>query len=1111
MLLLDLRKKILALGDNATLDNIILEANALETVGREMEGFSTPSCSSMQISNSVNKVFQDTSKFDCSCCGRKGHLPKDKSCPARNKDCLKCGRKGHFQICCRTKVNRKRNVGFNRYKNNKKPRTEETDYVFHIDDDCLVQCKIGNVPIELLIDSGSKSNLITGDSWEFLKENKVHVWNQIKNPEKCFVAYASNTPLTVLGAFDAEISIGDQTKRSTFYVIKNGSKNLLGKETAMALGVLKIGLEINSIEVFPKFKDVLIDIPIDKNIKPVCQPYRRIPIPLEAKVEKKINELIELDIIEPVNGPSRWVSPMVPILKQNGDIRICIDMRRANTAIIRENHPLPTMNGLLPHLRKAKLFSRLDIKNAFHQVEISPESREITTFITNKGLFRYKRLLFGISCAPELFQKIMERILMGLKGVISFIDDIVIFGSNETEHDNNLDATLKRLKENYVLLNSDKCAFKIKEITFLGHVLSSKGVRPLDNYIESIRTFRAPKTIEELQSFLGLINFIGKWIPHLATLTEPFRKLLRLKLSKTATIANYWTSAQKKCFLKLKDQLSLIRSLGYYDSEERTQVFADASPVGLGAVLVQINQEGSRIIAFGNKSLSDCEKRYCQTEKEALALVWAVEHFRIYLFGKTFELVTDHKPLEAIFGPNSKPCARIERWVLRLQSYKFKVVYKPGKNNIADPLSRLCIVNSEKTNFDSDEYVHSIVQFTCPVAISLNQIKECSKSDHEISKVKRGLYENVWDDCVKKFRMFENELCFYDNILLRGNKIVIPVQLRKAVLEAAHEGHPGIAAMKARLRTKVWWPNIDTEAEKIVKNCKGCTLVSAPNPPNPIKRREFPAGPWIDVATDFMGPLPNGYHLFVIVDYYSRYKEIKIMKTITAADTIRVLREVFSRLGNPVSITADNGKQFSCSEMRSFCSERAIILHHTIPYWPQQNGEVERQNKDILKRLKISHSLKKDWITELQNYLVMYNSTPHSTTGKTPAELFFNRQFRDKIPSLIGQDYRGLDGEVRDKDHMQKEIGKEYANKKRKAKENDLDRGDKVYVKNLIKHNKLTSDFGTVPYTVVNKKGGDIELENSENGERLRRNVVHLKRVEGEWQVCKSPNTKNIE
>ncbi|CAK1594433.1 unnamed protein product [Parnassius mnemosyne] len=847
----ELRKKILTMGDDVTLDKVVIEAKTLEAVNHQLESYERKEKTS-EI-NSVTSKSNDTSKwgntemrsgnFKCGRCGKATHNIQDPKCPAKEKKCHGCGKVGHYQRCCKTKLNRfKRKIEHEqeediRNNRNKRPRKDssvntlednDSQYIFNVNDDATIKCDVGGVEFHMLIDSGCKSNLITDKAWEYLKIHKVSCKNQTKKPNKILLAYGSSIPLDVKGSFETEIKTNGKTDPCSIYVIKNGSRNLLGKDSAIRLGVLKVGVSINHVDQelskqFPKFKGILVEIPINKSIKPVIQPYRRIPIPIEENIKRKIKELLDADIIEEVDEPSLWVSPIVPILKDNGDIRLCVDMRRANTAILRENHPLPSMDHLLPKIRKAKYFSKLDIKNAFHQVELHPNSRYLTTFVTSSGLYRYKRLMFGVSCAPELFQKILEKMIIKCEGVINFIDDILIWGSSGEEHDLRLSQVLDVLNENNVLLNKDKCLYKVQKVKFLGHELTPEGVTPLPKYIKSIQEFRVPNTIEELQSFLGLVNYINKWIPKLATINEPLRELLRIKLGKKANIEKYWTKKQDHAFKCLKERLTKIETLGYYDVKDKTQVIADASPVGLGAVLVQIDERGPRIIGYGNRTLTDCERKYSQTEKEALALVWAVEHFNTFLFGKEFDLITDHKPLEFLFSPKSKPCARVERWVLKLQAYRYKIKYKPGNTNIADPLSRLC----KETNVQPirDDHICQIVQLAKPHAISMRDIILQSGSDLEITNVKNGLYKNQWDESVKTFKIFEDELCFYDNILLRGNKIVIPNKLRQQVLVAAHEGHPGIVSMKERLRAKVWWPKIDKDVEMLVKSCKGCTLV----------------------------------------------------------------------------------------------------------------------------------------------------------------------------------------------------------------------------------------------------------------------------------------------
>ncbi|XP_030767526.1 uncharacterized protein K02A2.6-like [Sitophilus oryzae] len=483
---LELRKKILAVGDSMTLEMIINEANSLESVTRQLGEFSgNPDTLTQDINLLQHKPSGSRREEEfCRRCGSTKHSSTSLNCPAVNQECGKCGFKGHFMSQCRTAPGKRKNKRLNvipqkrqsKFKKAKMSNAhaieenseDEGDYVFHIDQDDTLSCKIGGVNIDMLIDSGSKCNLLSLDAWQYLKRERVQVHNQVKNPDKIFLAYASKAPLTVVGSFEAFIDVGNQPIKAVFYVIKNGNKNLLGKRTAIELGVLKIGLHnVNATtSPFPKFKDTVVDIPIDETIQPVSQPYRRVPIPLEEKINRKLKELIDLDIIEEVAGSSKWVSPIVPVLKDNGEVRICLDMRRANSAIMRENHPLPTMDQLLPKFRGAKIFSKLDIKNAFHQIEISPASRHITTFISSKGLLRYKRLMFGISCAPEIFQKLLERVLAKCDGVVNFIDDILIFGATLEEHNMRLNNVLTTLDQNNILLNKDKCMFRLRSVEF---------------------------------------------------------------------------------------------------------------------------------------------------------------------------------------------------------------------------------------------------------------------------------------------------------------------------------------------------------------------------------------------------------------------------------------------------------------------------------------------------------------------------------------------------------------------------------------------------------------------------------------------------------------------
>ncbi|XP_050337769.1 uncharacterized protein K02A2.6-like [Bactrocera neohumeralis] len=550
----------------------------------------------------------------------------------------------------------------------------------------------------------------------------------------------------------------------------------------------------------------------------------------------------------------------------------------------------------------------------------------------------------------------------------------------------------------------------------------------------------------------------------MADTTEPLRKLLKLD---TKFI---WGPTQQNAFAKLKHLLSNIPTLSYFDPSNKTRVIADASPVALGAVLIQFNSNNEpNIISFASKSLSEVEKRYSQTEKESLALVWAVERFYYYLVRLDFELVTDQKPLETIFKPTSKPPARIERWLLRLQSFKFKVIYRSGKENIADSLSRLWKLERAKSFGDNvEKSIFHIISNSTPTALTISEISEKGSRDEEMIEAMEYIKCDSWpSNTINRYFPFRHELTTVGDIILRGTRVVIPTDLRAKVLELAHEGHPGESAMKRRLRAKVWWPLIDREVETFVKNCRDCLMVSRPNNPAPMQRHVFPNGPWQCVATDLLGPLPNNEYLLVLIDYYSRYQEIKFLRKITSDEIINAFQAIFCRLGLPKSLRADNGRQFISTEFRKYCKYNNITLITTPPYWPQTNGEVENMNKSLVKRLKIAHSKKLNYLKELENFILMYNVTPHGTTGSAPTELMFNRTIRDKIPGMQDISDDILDSAARDLDMINKQKGKRKGDTTRRAKPSDIKPGDKVLLRNVVASHKLTPTFDSTEYEVV--------------------------------------------
>jgi transposase InsO family protein len=1059
----------------------------------------------------------------CFNCNRTGHFAKDTICPARDEKCNECGIRGHFSVCCRkknSKVPQERNQERDESRKKKAYQVDEEDnqrtreeYAFVVEEGQSsageITLMVGGVQLDgVLIDSGASCNVIGYETWSNLKKKNINC-QSTKSAKKLF-AYGQKEPIEVAGTFVAEIVCEASGEKSVdeFTVIKGAGKPLLGKSTAEKLKVLHVGplngLQVCSIategsdmdirqeyaDLFVgvgKLKNYQLKLHINKDVKPVAQGVRRLPFGLRDKVDGKLDDLLAKDIIEEVpNSPTEWVSPLVVVPKPDGDVRVCIDMRKANEAIVRERHPIPTIEEILYDLNGATVFSKLDLKWGFHQIELEEQSRDITTFVTHRGLYRYKRLMFGITSAPEKYQKIISDVIRGCEGVAHIADDLIVYGGDLQEHERNLHAVLQRLKDSGMTLNGDKCQFRLPKLTFFGHELSNQGVTPSEEKIAAVVNARAPRNISEVRSFVQLVQYSAKFIPNFSQEAEPLRKLLR------QGHPFVWGIEQQRAFDKLKQLMSTSKSLAYFRNDCKTRIIADAGPEGLGAVLLQLHGEEWRAISYASRNLTEVERRYAQTEKEALALVWACERFNLYVYGREFELETDHKPLQCIFGKSSKPSARIERWVLRLQCHRYNVVYRPGNTNIADALSRLNQPKPKDLSSETEEMIRFVVQESTPVALTPREIERESDKDPELASIRHFIQTGDWSNCkMPSYLCVKNELCVMGKLVLRGDRIVIPRSLRETVLKSAHEGHQGIVKTKSRLRTKVWWPKLDVDAEKMCKSCSGCQVVGQFSPPEPMMRTEPPMGPWQDIAIDLMGPMPTGESLLVVVDYYSRFYEVVIMRSTTTQKVTVALSDIFARFGFPHSLKSDNGPQFVSEEFRRYLLENGIEHRKSPPLWPQANGEVERQNRTLLKALKVAEAEGKKWQEELPKFLLAYRSTPQVSTGATPAYLMFGRELKTKLPELRRQD-SFQNEEIKERDWGQKLNQKAYADYNNKASTSPVVPGDQVLLKNTKTTGKLAPNYEKEPYTVVTKQGHELMLK-SKNGEVYRRDSSFVK------------------
>ncbi|XP_055622846.1 uncharacterized protein K02A2.6-like [Toxorhynchites rutilus septentrionalis] len=461
--------------------------------------------------------------IECSRCGSWKHREDSRDCFARSARCNGCGRVGHFARKCRTQdqVNHsgplarrswKRSSKTNAVREENHPREEHIRYAESgetregdASNSGMITCKIDCFPVDFLIDSGATINTVTEQVWNVLAANGITLYKKKFNCDRRVTAYASQAPLEVLVMFEAWTSVNDTKPKAyaEFFVIQGACKSLLSKRTAEDLKVLKVGLVVNSItlksDAFPKFPNVQIKLSIDKSIPPKKLAYLRIPAAMEEKVDMKIQQMLDNDVIEQAIGPPEWISPMVVVPKGKNDIRLCINMKLPNQAIQREHYPLPMIDTLLNKLKGSTYFTKLDITSAFHHIELHPESRGITTFMTNRGLMRFKRLMC-INCAPEIFQRVMCDMLAGVEGVIVYIDDIVVAGKTKEQHDARLEEVLSILRENNATLNKEKCLIGVKQLEILGYKVSPAGISPSEDKISVIRDFRQPETKDESEA-----------------------------------------------------------------------------------------------------------------------------------------------------------------------------------------------------------------------------------------------------------------------------------------------------------------------------------------------------------------------------------------------------------------------------------------------------------------------------------------------------------------------------------------------------------------------------------------------------------------------------------
>ena len=1041
---------------------------------------------------------QRQSTKSCYRCGRTNHDATQ--CRFINATCNFCEKKGHIAPACRSKKSGKTPV--QRSKNTKhvshapEADSEEEFYINRVGpttaEPIVVELKIEGRKLEMEVDTGAAYSIIS-------ERTRQTVFADMKlRKSKILLKTYTDERIKVLGQLHVHVNYGDQKAPLVLLVVDGEGPALIGRNWLryIRLDWKRIHLmtmkqtSLRTEDLMAKYTDLFkgelgtvnthhAKLHVKADAVPKFCKARTVPFAIKAAIEAELDQLESAGIITKVSH-SDWAAPIVPVPKKNGRYRICGDYKiTINQALEVDQYPLPKPEDLFASLAGGKKFTTLDLSQAYQQVVLDEKSRKFVTVNTHRGLYRYNRLPFGVASAPALFQKMMDSVLADIPGVICYIDDILVTGRNDEEHIQNLTAVFERLQTHGFRLKKEKCSLLQNAVHYLGHKIDAEGLHAITTKTDAVNKAPNPKNVTKLRAFLGLLSYYRKFIPNLSTLIHPLNSLLQ-KHKKWN-----WTPECQEAFKKAKDAISSTSVLTHYDPALPLSLAADASAYGIGAVISHTLPDGSeRPIAFASRSLTSAEKNYAQLEKEALSLIFGVKKFHQYLYGRKFNLITDHKPLTAILGPKkgipSLAAARLQRWAVLLSAYQYEIHFKPtDAHGNADGLSRLPLPLQHpepKTNLISE--LNNQQLEALPVTAS--HIATATRKDNTLSKVLKYTKEG-WinsteqQEVMKPYQQRRHEITVQGDCLLWGTRVVIPPKQRDQILKELHRAHPGCSRMKSLARSYVWWPKMDIDIENIAKSCSTCQNNRHAPPSAPLQPWSWPSKPWQRVHIDFAGPF-LGKTFLVVIDAHSKWPEIFEMTNTSAHQTIHTLRQLFSSYGMPEQVVSDNGPQFIAQEFSDFMRSNGIRHTRCSPYHPASNGAVERFIQTFKQSMKASQNDRRSLSHRIANFLLSYRVTPHTTTNQSPSSLFLNRTLRTRL-SLVYPDL---------KSQVFRKQSEQVAQHNQHAKNRTFTIGDNVMARNFRPGNKWEKG------TLIKQLGPLTYIVKLESGVEWKRHVDHL-------------------
>ena len=838
-----------------------------------------------------------------------------------------------------------------------------------------------------------------------------------------------------------------------------------------------------------------------------CHNYRQ-PQPLRVEAQRQVDMLLEQDVIEPSTSP--WNSPVLMVPKKDGSFRFCVDFRKLNSITQCSEYPIPRVDDCVESLSGSMYFTTLDLAAGYWQVEVKPEDRSKTAFSTAQGHYQFCTMPMGLKGAPATFQRLMDLVLRGLhwSSVLVYLDDIIVFSRSFSDHLAQLEEVFQRLRSANLKLKPSKCSFAQLSVTFLGHVVSRAGVHIDPEKTNKIAEWPIPVNVTELRSFLGLAGYYRRFIETFSTIAAPLTDLTKKR------VTFQWSEEHTATFNLLKRLLCSAPILAYpeFSLSSPFTLKTDASDIGLGAILVQLQNGVERVVAYGSRKLNTAERNYSVPEREALAVVWGISHFRPYLYGRKFRVLTDHQPITYLKSVKD-PKGRFARWLQELSGYDYEISYKPGSTHKdADALSR---------------YPHRPLPIAEVAAIRLQsdstEIQKAQREDSDISLVmklltsnRRPAFRGKWRvGKLRAYRRVWHQLEIQDGLAVRRIatnqvRLLVPSKLRHSVLEHCHDkpasSHLGIDKTFHRVKEEFYWPGYAKDVDDYVSSCHVC---QERNPPPRLPRAQLQpitaSRPFEIVAMDML-ELPrstqgNKYCL-VISDYFTRWPEVFALPNQSAMTVAKVLVDgILTRHSMPEVLFSDRGGSFDNEVIKQLCRMVGMTKVRTTPYHPQSNGLVERINRTLLQMLsKAAAGNPKNWDQHLQAVVWAYRTSLQPSVGFTPFRLLYGRnplmpgRLEFSLPFLPRyRDARQYLSEVEKAHRQAVEIAEEFlgAAQGRQIRNYDVSDRYKFAVGDLVLVHDPALRHGPA-YKLVRQWTGPFKIE-----ERLGKVNYHVRPADG--------------